>query len=132
MQVVIDTSALIAVVANEPEKLTLVAATTGAELVAPASLHWEVGNAFSAMLKRERITFEQADAALKEYARIPIRLIDLPLRDTLELAHELGIYAYDAYFLVAARTLRCELLTLDRGLMRAARQSEVPLLETTP
>jgi predicted nucleic acid-binding protein len=132
MQLVIDTSAVIAVVANETEKASLIAATTGAELVAPASLHWEVGNAFSAMLKRERITFEQADAALKEYARIPIRLMDISLRDTLELADELGIYAYDAYFLVAARTLRCELLTLDRGLRHAAQQSEIPLLETTP
>jgi predicted nucleic acid-binding protein len=40
--------------------------------------------------------------------------------------------AYDAYFLVAARTLRCELLTLDRGLMHAARESEIPLREMVP
>jgi predicted nucleic acid-binding protein len=131
MQLIIDTSAVIAVIANEPEKASLIAATAGAELVAPASLHWEVGNAFSAMLKRERITISQAQAALEIYQTIPIRLIDVPLAETLITAHDLGIYAYDAYFLTAARLLRCELLTLDRGLIHAAGQSNVPLREMT-
>src|SRR5437763_8514880 len=54
MDIVADTSAIIAVIANEPEKSALVAHTQGADLFAPLSIPWEVGNAFSAMLKRQR------------------------------------------------------------------------------
>jgi hypothetical protein len=56
MDIVVDTSALIAVIANEPEKPTLVELTSGADLIAPGSVHFEIGNAFSAMLRRRRIT----------------------------------------------------------------------------
>ena len=58
MEIVADTSVIIAVIANEPEKAAIVAQTQGADLFAPQSLPWEVGNAFSAMLKRQRITLE--------------------------------------------------------------------------
>ncbi|MFQ5455563.1 MAG: hypothetical protein ACE5EA_05065 [Nitrospirota bacterium] len=34
--------------------------TNGADLIVPYSVHWEIGNAFSAMLKRKRITLKQA------------------------------------------------------------------------
>ena len=57
MRLAVDTSVIIAVIGNEPEKPALIAATQGYDLVAPRSLPWELGNAFSAMLKRNRITF---------------------------------------------------------------------------
>jgi predicted nucleic acid-binding protein len=129
MQLVVDTSVIIAVIANEPEKGALVAATAGAELVAPGSMPWEVGNAFSAMLKRERISESEAFAALEVYRHIPVRLVDVSLAESLALASDLGIYAYDAYFLEAARMLRCDLLTLDRGLKDAARRADITLRE---
>ncbi len=127
MQLVIDTSAIIAVIVNEPQKLGLVAATTGAELIAPSSLHWEIGNAFSAMLKRKRISLENAVSALESYQQIPLRLVDVPLDEVLAISDQLGVYAYDGYFLAAARALRCELLTLDRGLAHAAGQLGIAL-----
>ena len=43
MSCVIDTSAIIAVLLSEPERAALIRATKGAELVAPASVHWEIG-----------------------------------------------------------------------------------------
>lgn len=129
MELVIDTSALIAVIANEPEKPSLVRATAGATLVAPASVPWEVGNAFSAMLKRGRITVDQAKSALQVYQRIPLRLVDVDLETAVSLSHELGIYAYDAYLLASARSQRCPLLTLDRGLVHAAGQAGVAIVE---
>ena len=55
MKLIVDTSVIIAVLANEPIKEKLIALTKGVELIAPMSVHWEVGNAFSAMLKRKRI-----------------------------------------------------------------------------
>ena len=66
-------------------------------MIAPRSVHWEIGNAFSAMLKRERIKIEQALQAVKLYRRIPIRFVDVELEETIEIADAVGIYAYDAY-----------------------------------
>ena len=64
MALVVDTSVILAVVLNEPTKAVLIRLTTGADLIAPLSLHWEIGNALSAMLKRKRITEAEAQQAL--------------------------------------------------------------------
>ena len=53
MSIVIDTSAIIAVITNEPHKTKLLEITNGQERMSPRSVPWEIGNAFSAMLKRE-------------------------------------------------------------------------------
>lgn len=65
MDLVADTSTIIAVIANEPEKPLLVAKSQGYALVAPRLLRWEINNAFSAMIKRVRITLEQAGTAFE-------------------------------------------------------------------
>ena len=49
MNIVIDTSVVISVITNEKHKNELIKKTAGTNLVAPSSLHWELGNAFSAM-----------------------------------------------------------------------------------
>ena len=99
MEVTVDASALIAVIANEAQKTVLIELTREADLIAPSSIHWEIGNAFSAMLKRQRVTIDQAIQALQIYRRIPVRFVEIELVDALELAAELNIYAYDAYLL---------------------------------
>ncbi len=132
MQLVVDTSVLIAVIANEPEKPVLIRATQGVELLAPAACHWEIGNAFSAMLKRNRITLAQAQQAIMAYRQIPIRLLDVDLGQALTLVDRLGIYAYDAYFIACAANQNCGLLTLDGGLRTAAKQVGVPVVEVEP
>ncbi len=129
MELVVDTSVIVAVVGNEAEKEAVVRATAGMELVAPASTHWEIGNAFSAMLKRDQITLAQARQALAVYHQIPIRLLDVSLERSLEISAEHGIYAYDAYLISCAERQRCPLLSLDRGLVHAARQAGISLLE---
>jgi predicted nucleic acid-binding protein len=48
-----------------------------------------------------------------------------PLESALEIAEESGIYAYDAYVIACAEKYRCPLLTLDRGLDRAAVEAGV-------
>ena len=129
MDLVIDTSAIIAVIANEPEKSALVEHTTGASLLAPQSVHWEVGNAFSAMIKRGRVSLDQARAAVGIYQKIPIRLLEVELSDALSIAAEFDLYAYDAYLIACARRQRCPLLTLDRGLIHAAKQASITVVE---
>jgi predicted nucleic acid-binding protein len=132
MVIVVDTTVVIAVIANEATKPRLIELTKDAELVAPASLAWEIGNAFSAMFKQKRITREQAVAAVLEYQRIPIRMLDVPLPNAVELSSQLGIYAYDAYMIYCAQQTGAPLLTLDNGLIVAAGRVGVTTLKVQP
>ena len=120
MDLVVDTSAIIAVIANEPERPEILSKTVGATLIAPASVHWEVGNAFSAMFRRRRITLAQANMAIQSYERMLFRFVDVDLSQSLELSDQLDIYAYDAYVLACALNLRSPLLTMDRRLIEIA------------
>ena len=129
MDLVIDTSAVIAVIANEPERDAIIAQTVGVSLLAPASVHWEVGNAFSAMLKRRRITLSLAQQAIRSYEQMQFRFIDVDLSQSLNLSAQLGLYAYDAYVLACALNLRSPLLTLDNGLAGNAALAGVRVLE---
>ncbi len=129
MEVTVDASALIAVIANEAQKTVLIELTREADLIAPSSIHWEIGNAFSAMLKRQRVTIDQAIQALQIYRRIPVRFVEIELVDALELAAELNIYAYDAYLLRCVAKYRAPLLTLDDKLMKLAKQKGFGVLE---
>ncbi|GAB4418839.1 MAG: type II toxin-antitoxin system VapC family toxin [Anaerolineales bacterium] len=129
MEIVVDASVLIAVVANEEDKPRLIELTQKAELIAPLSVHWEMGNAFSALLKRQRITLEQAIAAIEAYLQIPVRFVEVELIDSLTLADELDMYAYDAYLLRCAEKYRSPLLTLDKKLAQSAKSKKIAVLE---
>ncbi len=87
---------LIAVIADEPEKAALIELTQDAIIVAPPSIKWEIGNAFSAMLKRSRITLEQAIEAIDIYRSISLEVVDIDLANAVRLAGKHNIYAYDA------------------------------------
>jgi predicted nucleic acid-binding protein len=129
MDIVVDTSIIIAVIANEPEREALVEVTKGADLIAPHSVHWEIGNAFSAMLRRKRIEVEQAIKAIELYRKIPIRFVDVELEEALKIADTLGIYAYDAYLIRCALKYKSPLISLDRDLADFARQMKVEVIE---
>lgn len=126
---VADTSTVIAVIANEPEKPLLISKSQGYDLIAPRSLYWEIGNAFSAMMKRGRITLEQATAAIEIYEQIPINLVDVDLKQALGIVHTHNVYAYDAYMIACALNRSCPLLTLDVGLAYAAKAAGVEVWE---
>lgn len=132
MVIVVDTSVILAVVLNEPVKSALIRLTVGAELIAPASLHWEIGNAFSAMLKRKRLTLDEVRQAVAEYRKIPIRLLDVSLDDAMRLVAQFSIYAYDAYMISCAHIHSAPLITLDNGLKAAAEAAGVTTLEVFP
>jgi len=131
MKTVVDTSVIIAVIGNEPEKTTLVKLTKGVELIAPYSVHWEIGNAFSAMLKRKKITLDEALKALDAYAKIPIGFLDIELGPSLRIADKLGIYAYDAYILRCAQKYRAPLVSLDRYLIDCAKSMGMRVMEVS-
>ncbi len=129
MYITIDTSALIAVIGNEASKQSIVDLTANCSLYAPASVHWEIGNAFSSMFKSQRLDIKPAQQALTVYSGIPIKFIDVPLEATLEISKAQNIYAYDAYLIQCAQQTSTSLLTLDNGLKSVARQVGVHVLE---
>ena len=128
MNITVDTSVLLAVCTKEPSKPKLVELTAGHHLLVPALVHWEVGNALSAMLKRDRISGEQAQACIVAYQQIPLTKIEVDLATAVQLDERFRMYAYDAYLLTCALAERTPLLTLDRALMAAAKQLNVQVL----
>ena len=129
MYITIDTSALIAVIGNEASKQSIVDLTANCSLYAPASVHWEIGNAFSSMFKSQKLDIKRAQQALTVYSGIPIKFVDVPLEATLELSKAQNIYAYDAYLIQCAQQTSTSLLTLDNGLKSVAQQVGVHVLE---
>jgi predicted nucleic acid-binding protein len=129
MQLIVDTSVLIAVLVDEASKAAIIQATQDADLLAPPSVHWEIANAFSAMFKRNRLNLEEALSALAIYRQIPIRFVEVELEETLILAHQTEIYAYDAYLLRCAIKYNAPILTLDQGLKTKAEQVGVKIIE---
>jgi len=129
VELVVDTSAIVAVLASEPERRALVTVTRGADLIAPTSVNWEVGNALVGLLKKRRGTLEDVRRALRIYHQIPLRFLEVDLETAVELAAKHHLYAYDAYVLTCARQQRCGLVALDTTLLRVARALGIPIVE---
>jgi predicted nucleic acid-binding protein len=127
--VVADTSAILAVLLDEPEKETVVEATMGCIVCAPASIRWEVGNAAATAVKKRRLTRERARQLVTDFEKVTLQELDIEVRRAVDLAIELGLYAYDAYVLEAARSSGYQLLALDRAVKRSARKMGLPVVE---
>jgi predicted nucleic acid-binding protein len=129
MDVIIDTSALIAVIVGEPERDRIIEITTANTLIGPGSIPWEIGNAFSAMFKQNRLTVKEAQKGLVIFQSIPLRYVEADFNNVLKLSKNTKIYAYDAYFLDCAIRHKAPLLTLDRILKAAAKSINIKTLE---
>ena len=129
MNIVIDTSAIIAVITNEPSKKRIIEISTGCELIAPSSVHWEIANAFSAMFKQKRISFETSIKCVEKYKKIPIQFYEVDLVKSLEFSNVLGIYAYDAFLITCAKSFNTPLLTLDKNLNSKGIEAGIRILE---
>lgn len=129
MNIVIDTSAILAVLLTEPERESLISITRDCDLLAPNSLFWEMGNAISAMFKRDKLNFKQSQVLIRIFEQIPIQYCEINLIKALEIAKELNIYAYDAYMIECARVHRIPLLTLDVSMKEKAMAKKITVME---
>jgi len=129
MRIVIDTSAIIAIITNEPHKDKIVKATQGSDLIAPSSVHWEIANAFSAMFKQNRISLENSLKCIDEYKSIPIRFYEVDLKKSLDLSFNYNMYAYDAFLVACSLSNDAPLLTLDKNLYEKAKEAGIKPLE---
>jgi predicted nucleic acid-binding protein len=128
MELVIDTSALIAVIVAEPERDSIIEITKGNTLIGPGSIPWEIGNAFSAMFKQNRVSMKEAEKGIEIFNTIPIRYIEPDFSKILYLSKENNMYAYDAYFLDCAIRHKAPLLTLDKKLRIIAENLNIETL----
>ncbi len=129
MRIVIDTSAIIAVITNEPHKDRIIKVTRGSDLIAPSSVPWEIANAFSAMFKQKRISLENSFKCVDEYKSIPIRFYEIDLKKSLELSFNHNMYAYDAFLVACSLSNDAPLLTLDKKLYEKATDAGIKPLE---
>ena len=129
LKIILDTSVIIAVIANEPEKTKIIELTKGTNLLAPSSVYWEIGNAFSAMFRRGRADLVKVKQALKIFKTIPIRFVDVELDASLKIAEETNSYCYDAYLLRCAQKYHAPLITLDQKLVNIAKILSINIVE---
>lgn len=129
MEIVIDTSALIAVIVGEPERDGIIEMTRGHILIGPGSIPWEVGNAFSAMFKQKRITLHECKKAVAIFKSIPVKYCNTDFVQSMQISKTQNLYAYDAYFLDCSVRYNAPLLTLDAKLAKAAKRMNIKILE---
>jgi len=129
MTIVADTNAFLAVALDEPDKVRIIELSSGHNLAAPQVLPFEIGNALIAMTRRGSLTPEEVLSCWETVQAITVALHPVEMRSALNLAARFGIYAYDAYFLECALSLRAPILTLDKQMKRVARDLCITVLE---
>ena len=81
------------------------------------------------MVIGKRLTPEEALLAWNACLAIPVDLRAIDIEKALMVATKNNIYAYDAYFIECATSLRCPLLTLDRQLKSVCQDHGIKILE---
>jgi predicted nucleic acid-binding protein len=129
MKIIADTNTFIAVALNAPEKDKIIRLTESHDLIAPDVLPFEIGNALTAMMKKNALKNEEVASAWEIVQQIPVDLRPTNIKSALSIAIQFNLYAYDAYFLECAENLRSPMLTLDLEMQRVAREIGIPILE---
>ncbi|HMO27231.1 MAG TPA: type II toxin-antitoxin system VapC family toxin [Tepidisphaeraceae bacterium] len=130
-EIVVDASAVLAWILNEPEAETVEVVLRDTVRLVPPIWKLEVTNAIAVRHRRKLITFKQAAALLGTLDQFRVSVVDpFASRSMVELLtlaspHQLSIY--DAAYLALASDRKAPLLTLDKNLAQAAVRWRVPL-----
>ncbi len=120
MTIVVDASAIIAVIFEEPSADAVEDRIIGQQLVAPIVLAFEVANACIIRKRRQPPVPLSAEELFELFEDWSVRLVPVDYGGVVAVAGATGLTAYDASYLWLARHLQCELVTLDRRLSQAA------------
>ena len=129
MKIIADTNTFIAVALNDPEKNNIIQLTKGSDLAAPDVLPFEIGNALTAMMKKGTLQTDQLQESWDIIQQIPVELRRIDIKSALNVAVKFNIYAYGAYFLECAGSLKCPIITLDQGMQTIARNMGILVVE---
>jgi len=129
MEVVLDTSVIIALLSSETERNAIIEIINGKNFICPESVTAEIGNAVSAMFKRNRITLEAGKNLITAFQNLKIKLLPLNLTRSIEICGKYDIYAYDSYVLECAERIKSDLATLDNRMKKVAEKLNISIIE---
>jgi predicted nucleic acid-binding protein len=116
---VVDASAVAALLFGEPDAVEVATRLSGATLVAPSLLPFEIASVCLKKLRRHPEQREALLAAHRLFGQMDISQTEVDLNEVLILAEQTGLTSYDASYLWLARQLKAELVTLDKQLAKA-------------
>lgn len=119
MPTVIDASALVAVLYDEPEAPAVLAGCE-AELIAPTLLPYEMANVCRTKMLRRPADAQRTLDCHRSLSRVRIRLLEPDWETLPQLAHRWALSVYDAAYLQIALREGAALMTLDARLAAAA------------
>lgn len=115
--IVIDSSALVALLLPAKETGQLRARVTGEELHAPALLEYEVASAIRGITLGGQLDGERGAQLLEELDAVPIfRWAPTPVLSRRAFGLRHNVTAYDASYVALAEALECPLITRDAHL----------------
>jgi|Laugresu1bdmlbdd_1035124.scaffolds.fasta_scaffold11610_4 predicted nucleic acid-binding protein len=118
MTLVVDASAIAAVLFAEPNGDTIRAHVRGESLLAPHLIDYELANICLKRIRREPMASPGLLTMLSGLTSLGIRRVDVPPTEVAALAVQTGLTAYDASYLWLAVARDIELVTLDSQLAR--------------
>ena len=117
---VVDASALGALVFGEPRAEEIAEALSHGPIVAPALLWFELTSICLRKLSIYPKQKEQILTAFLSARQLAIEVAEVNHLEVIELARETNFTSYDASYLWPAFHLKGELITLDKKLLKAA------------
>jgi predicted nucleic acid-binding protein len=129
MDILLDASAIMAIILNEPNKDIVIKLTKGSTLLSPEIISYEIGNALISLYKRRKLQEAEIMEAYNGFKKIPLRLLGVDVEKALEISCKYNIYAYDAYYLEAAKRLRLPLITFDIPMHNIAADINITVLK---
>jgi predicted nucleic acid-binding protein len=129
MEILLDASAIMAVIADEPESNIVINYTRNAIIVSPNIISFEIANGLTRMMKKKIIdTKEKMITLIRNFQRIPIKTMEVDLEKSLDIAWDYKIYVYDSIYLEIAKRLNLPLLTFDGGMIRIGKELGINIL----
>jgi predicted nucleic acid-binding protein len=128
MEMILDASAIMAVIVKEPEREKVIQLTKGAIIVSLNMVSYEIANGLTKMMKKKVIEKERMINAFRYYKRIPIKQIEVDFEKALEIAWNYKIYSYDACYLESAKRLGLPLLTFDGSMARIGKELGINII----
>ena len=128
MDVLLDASAIMAIILNESNRNIVVNLTKEATLLSPEMISFEIGNALVSLFKRHKLNETEVLKAYEDFTKIPIRTLEPDMGKALKISCKYNIYAYDAYYLETAYRLKLPLITFDGNMTVVGKNMKITIL----
>ena len=125
MAVVVDASAIAAIMFGEPDGSALADELAGETLLAPTLIDFELTNLALKKSRKRPETTSLILMALQAALSLPISRVSVPGMEVFALSARTGLSAYDASYVWVARSRDARLVTLDRALSRASSERSI-------